>query len=512
MWQGQPFLRIAIPFIAGIGAGSAFAEKLDAYVLLCVCGAVLSLLFFLRKEKDGEHSPWFGIGACLLSFCIGMTLYTRQHQNIESGARLLTTHCQGTLQAKPENKQHSYALRIRQHDGTEVILYVGKSKNHSSDSVSLSSLNIGDTIYAAVSHLNITNKDTSAFQAYNSHLFRNGICATAYVKSNGWRAKRRSADASPQINISELSHSLQETLHHIYDQQGINGDAGAVIEAMTIGRKSSLSQDVRSSYASSGVSHVLAMSGFHIAIILTLLQFILFSKVIPLRWRWTTNMVIIPILWCFTFVAGTPPSLVRASTMCSLLLICHSFTHQLLSVNSIAVTLVFMLCCNPMHILNAGMQLSFISVTAIALMAKELSSLCKVKNMIIQYIWQLIVVSFVCSLATAPLVAYHFGSISLLSIAANLAVTLFVTAIIIGCAAWWATLWLPSVNAPLTDFILWCASTTNAITEQMASLPYSTLHWRPNLPLVFLYYLILLSLIYAIHTSRKNTEKGIRTM
>ena len=165
MWQGQPFLRIAIPFIAGIGAGSAFAEKLDAYVLLCVCGAVLSLLFFLRKEKDGEHSPWFGIGACLLSFCIGMTLYPRQHQNIESGARLLTTHCQGTLQAKPENKQHSYALRIRQHDGTEVILYVGKSKNHSSDSVSLSSLNIGDTIYAAVSHLNITqahSKPTTA--------------------------------------------------------------------------------------------------------------------------------------------------------------------------------------------------------------------------------------------------------------------------------------------------------------------------------------------------------------
>lgn len=499
-WANYPLTRIAIPFVMGIASACACIDWLELSILFCICGAILSALFLIRKKiTTGEHSPIFGVGACLLSFFIGATLYTHQYRSIERGANPSRHFCEGTLEAPPEDKPRSWALRIKQADGTEMLLYVasrGKAKNE--DSAKIASLNIGDTILARVKHLNITNRDTSQYKDYNAYLFRNGVCATAYVRSGDWSARENTSNSYTLSSIIDKLHRLQDKLHIIYEEHGISGDAGDVIEAMTIGRKTELSDDVRQNYADSGVSHVLAMSGFHIATILVLLQFLLLCRFIPIRWRWTANLSIILILWCFAAIAGASPSLIRATIMCSILLVCQSFTHQILSINSVTIALMIMLCYNPMNILNIGMQLSFVSVIGIALYAKDFSAIFKVKNKVVQYLWQLIVISFICSTLTAPLVAYHFGSFSILSIATNLAVTLLVTAIIFACAVWWATIWLPTVCSAITALLIWCTDFMNAIVEQMASLPFSVIHWRPGVIAVTLCYVAVLGAFHVI--------------
>lgn len=65
------------------------------------------------------------------------------------------------------------------------------------------------------------------------------------------------------------------------------------------------------------------------------------------------------LVWGYTFLAGLPPSLVRAALMYSLMLAGSLAGRSGFSVNSLAMSAVLMLCINPLWFYDVGFQLSF---------------------------------------------------------------------------------------------------------------------------------------------------------
>ncbi len=492
-WQNHALIRLIIPFTLGMIGANLFISHMNMVVLFILCCAVLAFSFFLMKPSI-QHDAKFGIVAMVLFFLIGMMLYTGKYQRIANSIPTDTTFCRGILTERPKEKAQSWALKLEQENGTHLLLYIGKNwEAPEQDSTTFASLQIGDTILANIRHLNATNLcEDKTFKIYNTNLFHQGICATAYTPHYQWLVRPCQTERTFLTSVK----ALHERLHDIYDDHGINGEAGSIIEAMTIGRKANLSSDTRNAYANAGISHILALSGFHVGIIVLMIQFFFLKNIMPFRWQWISNLLIIATLWCYALLTGMSPSLVRATTMFTILLLCQSFSRENIGINSCAFAFFFMLCINPFYLHNIGFQLSFIAVGGICLYAQRITHSCPTHNPLIRFFWSLIFITFICALFTAPLVAYYFGKFTLISLVSNLIIFPFVYLLIGASILWWVFLWCEPINNVLTDLLNWTANTLNSIVERLSSLPFATIEWHPNIFTTLICYVLLLVLSY----------------
>ena len=510
-WQNHSHFRLVIPFTLGMIGANLFMDKMNLSVLFVLsCIALASLFFHIntsRNYKDGTA----GITAMILFLFIGMALYTAKYQHTEHGANLNVRFCQGILVEPPKEKTHSWALELEQQNGTHLLLYIGKNKTgtntmdaHHEDSLTFAALQIGDTISAHIRHINATNrcKDTT-FRDYNLYLFHHGICATAYARPRHWEV--RPCTTTPTSLVLKAK-AFQETLHQIYYDHGISGEAGSVVEAMTIGRRTALSPQSRKAYANAGLSHMLALSGFHVGIIVLLMQVFFFKPILSLRWQWVSHFLLIVALWCYALMTGLSPSLVRATLMYTVLLLCQILHRDALSPNSCGLAFFIMLCLNPFYLHDIGFQLSFIAVTSIGILGKRLTNLFGKPHSLTHFVWliTIIAISLICSIFTAPLVAHYFGRIPLLAVIGNLLLFGFVYLLIWGSILWWAFLWCAPINNMLTDLLNWAATTMSNVAETLSSLPFATLEWHPNVLTTLLCYAALLTCTYII--TRKMTS------
>ena len=216
----------------------------------------------------------------------------------------------------------------------------------------------------------------------------------------------------------------------------------------------------------------------------------------PRRWQWVSNFFIIATLWCYALLTGMSPSLVRATTMFTILLLCQSMNREAISPSSCAFAFLVMLCINPFYLHHIGFQLSFIAVGAIGVYAPSITTLCLTRHKLVSFLWSLILITSICTLFTTPLVAYHFGRIPLLTIFSNLILFPFVYLLMWTSILWWLFLWCEPINNLLTDLLNWTATTMNGIAEHLSSLPFATIDWHPGTLTTLLCYILLLVLSY----------------
>lgn len=494
-WQNHPLIRLIIPFTLGMIVANLFIRHMSMTVLFILCCVVLAFSFFYLGTSNTYQDGKFGIVAMTLFFLIGMTLYTGKHQRITRGVPTDTTFCQGILSEVPIEKNRSWTLNLQQDNDTHIILYIGKNwEKPQHDSIAYASLQLGDTILANIKHLERTGHGGGRFKAFSQYLFHHGICATAYAPHGQWQVK----PCKNRRSITLFAKDIQTNLHHIYKENGLNQEVSNIIEAMSIGRKTDIPKATRNAYTYAGVSHILALSGFHVGIIALMIQAFFFKKLLPLRWRWVSNVGIIASLWCYTLITGMSPSLVRATLMFTILLLCQSTFRNSPSTTSCAVAFFIMLCINPFYLHDIGFQLSFIAVASIGVLGRKLITLFSFQNNWAYYAWfiTIIAISLISTTFTAPLVAYYFGHISTLALLSNLLLFPFVYLLMFASILWWTFLWYTPINTLLTDLLNWTATTMNSIVESIASLPYATLKWHPSLLTTILCYSILLTLTY----------------
>ena len=191
---------------------------------------------------------------------------------------------------------------------------------------------------------------------------------------------------------SEVSQKMQSL--NIKDQDF------AVISAMTLGDKSSLSQETKDIFSISGASHVLAVSGLHIGII-----FQFFILLMGGRRRSTLTIFVSMIaIWAYVLFIGMPASAVRSATMisiCSFALLAHK---EAISINNLCLAYVIMLLFHPLYLFDISFQMSFSAVFSILFFSPDIK--------ITQWFKGMFCMSLAAQIGTMPLVAYYFGRIS----------------------------------------------------------------------------------------------------
>lgn len=503
-WQKYPLFRLLLPFVAGMIIADATAALLTQnitilFISLCLC-AIALFMQNGRKSRDSFY-PKFGIAAMLFFFIFGAALYTLSFNDIRTSLSPATR--QGIVVKNPERKARSWALTMRTDAGARFIAYI----DDKSDSTAITGIQIGDTVTFSTRSFSPTcpldlNEQEQDFAPFRRHLFCSGISATCYIRHDCWSVTPTSA-SSPNL-FTRLRNAMSEA----YRNADFTSEEGALIEALTIGDKSRLPQQLKTDYSRAGISHVLALSGFHLAVIFTLLNMMLFAIALPYRWQWIKSLIIIATLWTFTLLAGSPPSLVRAAVMCSLMSIGGCFGRPVLSINSLTLAAFLMLGFNPLLLHDVGFQLSYISVLAICTLAVPCNRKCqeylyeqfhsksaftKASMHILEYFCGIAIVSLVCTLATAPLVAYHFHTIPLLSVLANLLVCLLASVLLYAVALWWILFWWNGARLLLTEVLETIARLMNTVAEWISSVSWATLNWSPSKIQVLLSYALIVS-------------------
>lgn len=132
---------------------------------------------------------------------------------------------------------------------------------------------------------------------YAAYLFRQQISGTAVIFPGYWQwTGKKSA-----LTWKQRTGVWREKILNSYRKWGFSGDEFAVLSALTVGYKEELSEDLRETYQVAGVSHILALSGMHIAVLWGLLCWILRPLDRSCLLRWVKCGIIVLLLWTFAF-------------------------------------------------------------------------------------------------------------------------------------------------------------------------------------------------------------------
>ena len=306
--------------------------------------------------------------------------------------------------------------------------------------------------YGDVIELNATIRPfTPHDSSYAKSMYRQGY--SGRVTMSNYRVVAYRPNSSTRLH----SRAVERLRSLIPPSEGAD-----VAISVTLGTRSVKRGDLSQIYSYSGASHILAVSGLHVGLVFVLLNILL----APLVFLWRGNIVraviVVVMIWLYVALCGYPTSAIRAAIMFTVLQLSYLARTRHLPENSVCATAFIMLAFDPYMLFELSFTLSFTAVVAIIFVARPLICMIRAKGML-KGVVDMVVVSVVCVIATAPLISHSFGVVSLLSILITPLV--IVTAqVIIVCNL--AALVLPQgVARIVAQSAEWCGSVQNEIVR-----------------------------------------------
>ena len=294
-------------------------------------------------------------------------------------------------------------------------------------------------------------------------------------------------------HVSRLDRSkiffleLRAKLFDRLSESGVDGSVYAVVAAMSLGDKSQLTNDLKDTYAVTGASHILALSGLHLGIIYTLLSLLLDRR----RWQVVSQAVIIVCIWLYVFLVGMSASVVRSAVMLTVYASLSLGHRDKMSVNTLAFAAIVMLLFNPKSLFDVGFQLSFLAVLSILLFYPLFEGMWPqpflLDHRAFKWLWAMLAVSCAAQIGVAPLIAYYFGRFSNFFLLTNLLVVPAATLILYLSLV---VLLIPS----LAYLLIYIVDTLNHLLSWIATFPGASVEGlHPTLLQVLMVYIIIMA-------------------
>jgi len=225
----------------------------------------------------------------------------------------------------------------------------------------------------------------------------------------------------------------------------------SLLAGILLGVDTGLPKDLQQAFKDTGTAHIIAISGFNIAIIAGLF-FALFSRAFG---QMRGSLFAILGIAIYTFLVGADAAVVRAAIMGSLSLTARLFGRRNDGLNALLVSAAVMTFANPHTPWDVGFQLSFFATLGLILYAEPFQAWAvrfitryldpgkaqKVAALLSEYV----LLTLAAQLTTLPIMAWHFKRISLVSLIANPFILPVQPAVMIlgGIAVLFSLIWLP---------------------------------------------------------------------
>ncbi|WP_085523305.1 DNA internalization-related competence protein ComEC/Rec2 [Tuberibacillus sp. Marseille-P3662] len=202
-------------------------------------------------------------------------------------------------------------------------------------------------------------------------------------------------------------------------------DIAGVVNALIFGYRETFDPDVLQAYQSSGLIHLLAVSGLHVGIMIGIIYFGMLRLGVIKQHAALILCVLLPI---YVILTGFSPSVLRASLMFGSLLMVKILSLRWTPFDVLCMVFLFLTVINPDMIFNVGFQLSFLVTFAIIISAPIIDHRYKSTMM------KSFVITSISQAVALPILVFHFYEISLLSYLLNLLFIPFITLFVLPMA------------------------------------------------------------------------------
>ena len=233
-------------------------------------------------------------------------------------------------------------------------------------------------------------------------------------------------------------------------EQAVGGEEGKLASALLFGTRDHLSGDTSIYFRRAGVSHLLALSGLHVSILIAALEFFLRAIACPKRVRAITVFLV---AFCYLFFTGASPSTARAVLMFGVLTLGYYWNTDYDPITSVSAVLALLLLTSPNAVLDIGLWLSFVAAASILIFLPAFdgvqeylntkSTLSKKLIKTVSGALTAVIVGLAANLALLYLQARFFGEVSLGSVPATLALSVPTTLLLVLSAI---TLVIPQIG------------------------------------------------------------------
>lgn len=509
-----PFLRIAIVLVVGIMTGDVLYGHVPVIVVFGVLAVLVCATIVAYNRSNCKKLTTLLL--MLDVFVLGIWNVGRMEQRLDVPLNGQTEMYDAVVAERPVVGQRTIrcvlAVAEGRLAGQRIIAFFQKD----SAIGDVQRLAVGDGVRVVSRLKPITNSRRlqNGHFDYVRYQHIHGVVARTYINKDSWKRSRvsmRRLGVMQRVLIG--MRSARDRLLSHNEIHNMSESAYAVVAAMTMGDRSRLTRELRQSYAASGASHVLALSGLHLGVIYGLLSLIFVHR----RMRVLGQVLAMVAIWAYAALVGMPPSVLRSATMLTLFAFVVLTGRRQVSLNTLAFAAVLQLVANPLALWDVGFQMSFLAVLGIVMLNMRLSNVetpaCIGRWRVIGWVWSLVKVSLAAQLAVAPLSMYYFGTFPCYFLLTNLvaiplATIIVYTSIVMYALGFWV--WMQGVVATIVG---WMATLMNTSLGFIASLPGACMYGvHINARQVWLMYaLLLVAYAMSFYIERRNMTTASRS-
>ena len=403
----QPLLICAISF----GLGIFFQDKFDfpfwGAVAILVLGIVGFLAgFFIRNFFFDRLKSAFLV---FLFFGIGIFLHflnSNSAQNFDFEKNKTTEivfQLSKKLNSNERNKRYEIEI-LNFEKPFSAVISIPKEQQE------LDFLHF----YSAEAYLNPTQKPQYDFQFnYQKYLAWQNIHYQGFIPNEISFKKKESVNFADKIKQKRL-----DLLFRI-DNSSLQPQNKAILKGIILADRTEIDQEIINHFSKTGLIHILAISGSHMAIIFLMILFVL-NPIFSVKYRNIPIYISLAVIWGFAIFIDYGNSVVRSCIMITVYYIMIFLQRKPNLLHSLALAGMMILSIDTQQLFDVGFQLSFLAVFGIFWLYKPITHHYKpLKNRAIRFILNTFSLSLAAQLTTLPLILFYFHQFSIMSVFIN---------------------------------------------------------------------------------------------
>ena len=524
-----PLTWISLAYLGGVVLARYYVQNTEYWLQFVVGSAIIALITIVLRaflERKNQNSPrktnentnyqfLFFLPLLLLAFFFGSFHFQKNQPNFDNpffigwfSDREYESVISGVISNSPDYRDSYTNLQI----DVSHINQLGKDQPLEAHGKILIRVDAGEIYHygdiVRVRGILETPPENEEF-SYKNYLALSQI--HAYMRKSKVTFLPEERGGNP---IKAAIYDLREkSLSHIYEL--FPDPEASLLAGILLGIESGLPRDLQIAFKDTGTTHIIAISGFNITIIAGLFV-TLFGNLFGKRIGGLLAIIGIAI---YTILVGADAAVVRAALMGGLGLLGRNMGRRQDGVASLLAVAVVMTYFNPMTPWDVGFQLSFAATAGLILYAdplakwfvRQASRVTTQENAekIAGPIGEYILFTLAAQFATIPIMAYHFGQISLISFIANPFILPVQPAVmILGGIALIASLIFLPLGQLLAFFALPFTTYTIRTVEFFAEMPLGVVVLGDTkLIIVILIYATMLTWTFAGSRLRKFTRQ-----
>ncbi|MBT9392705.1 ComEC family competence protein [Hymenobacter sp. NST-14] len=448
-WAPNAFVRLVLPLMAGILTYLYFGSELPVTwpLLAALTAAFLGAQRWAARRPTPGLTDTAGLLAVAALYAAGLTL------------------TQQATESRADNHLYRFGKEIEFYRAVVDDYTVLRPATYAT-TVRVSAVRVGGQWQPAVGGIRVSIPRTDT------------LPAPRY--GDVWLVRGAPAPSKAPLNPGEFDYRRYLQYHQIYHQHFIHPDqyqrvavappsvlravamrAARAVEgvfrqyvrarreyalasALVLGIKDDVDQQTKQAYASTGTTHIMAVSGLQVGLLFGAVSWLL--GLLPGRrgplLRLLTALLGLAVIWSYAFLTGLSASVLRAAVMFSFLIVARATDRQTSMYNLLAVAAFVLLCYDPYLLCDVGFQLSFLAVLSIVYLQPRIArwweprEFCldrqrpwqpplvqkawKWLGVALDWTWQATALSVAAQVATFPLGLFYFHQFPLSFLLSNL--------------------------------------------------------------------------------------------